>query len=114
VTRQQTLPRPGDTVEAIWPVARDLFRKADRRGVPIRLVGVTMSGFETETHPQLGMFEARGPAADRVVAGAVDRLRDRYGRDSVRRAALLADADRGRARSERGDTDTHDAGRRDG
>jgi hypothetical protein len=35
------------------------------------------------------MFEPTGPPADRVVAEAVDRLRERFGRDSVRRAALL-------------------------
>lgn len=92
VTRQQGLTRPADTVEAILPVARELFRKADRRGVPIRLIGITMSGFDAEPEPQLGMFESREPPADRVVAQAVDRLRDRFGRDSVRRAALLSSA----------------------
>ena len=90
VTRQRGLPAPADTVEAVWPAARMLFRRADRRRVPIRLVGVTLSGFE-EPAAQLGMFAADGPSADRVVADAVDRLREKFGRDSVRRAALLED-----------------------
>ena len=89
VTRQTGVPTPADTVEAIWPVARELFRKADRRGAGIRLVGVTLSGFDGEPATQLGMFEPTGPPSDRVVAEAVDRLRERFGRDSVRRAALL-------------------------
>jgi nucleotidyltransferase/DNA polymerase involved in DNA repair len=89
VTRQSGVPLPADTVEAIWPVARGLFRKADRRGAAIRLVGVTLSGFDGDPATQLGMFEPTGPPADRVVAEAVDRLRERFGRDSVRRAALL-------------------------
>jgi len=93
VTRQCGLPAPADTVETIWPVARMLFHKADRGRVPIRLVGVTLSGFGDKPATQLGMFTPAGPPADRVVAEAVDRLRERFGRDSVRRAALLDDFD---------------------
>jgi nucleotidyltransferase/DNA polymerase involved in DNA repair len=93
VTRQTSLPAPADTVETIWPVARELFRTADRRGAAIRLVGVTLSGFDGEPAAQLGMFEPAGPPADRVVADAVDRLRERFGRDSVQRAALLDNDD---------------------
>ena len=93
VSRQTGVPVPADTVEAIWPVARELFRKADRRGAAIRLVGVTLSGFDGDPATQLGMFEPAGPLADRVVAEAVDRLRERFGRDSVRRAALLENDD---------------------
>jgi len=93
VTRRTGVPAPADTVEAIWPVARELFRKADRRGAGIRLVGVTLSGFDAAPATQLGMFEAAGPPANRVVAEAVDHLRERFGRDSVRRAALLGNDD---------------------
>lgn len=89
VTRQSALPAPADTVEAVWPTARALFRKADRRGAAIRLVGVTLSGFDGDPVSQIGMFGEAGPPADRVVADAVDRLREKFGRDSVRRAALL-------------------------
>lgn len=94
LTRQSGLRAPADTVEAVWPVARELFRKADRPGTPIRLVGVTLSGFDVEASGQLGMFEDAGPPTDRVVAEAVDRLRERFGRDSVRRAALLENDER--------------------
>ena len=74
-------------------MARALFRKADRGRVPIRLVGVTLSGFDDEPAAQLGMFTPAGPPADRRVADAVDRLREKFGRDSVRRAALLDDSE---------------------
>lgn len=89
VTRQRTLDAPADTVETIWPVARELFRGADRPRSRIRLVGVTMSGFGSTGDPQIGLFESPRPAVDRAVADAVDRLRERFGRDSVRRAALI-------------------------
>ena len=94
VTRQRTTGNPVDTVEGIWPVARDLFRKADRAGKPIRLIGVTLSSFDTDAEPQLGLFEVPGVPTDRRVAEAIDRLRERFGKDSVQRAALLGHSDR--------------------
>jgi len=94
VTRQCSVENPVDTVEGIWPVARDLFRKADRKGVPIRLIGVTLSSFDVRQEPQLGMFDSVEVPTDRRVAEAVDRLRERFGKDSVQRAALLGRTDR--------------------
>lgn len=95
VTRQRAVDSPACTVEGIWPVARDLYRNVDRAGVPIRLIGVTLSGFDGAAELQLGMFDAPGAPLDQRVAAAVDRLRERFGEDSVQRAALLADANRG-------------------
>jgi DNA polymerase-4 len=91
VTRQQSLDQPIDTVERIWPAARELFRTADRSGTPIRLIGITMSSFGRDPEAQLGMFEEAGPPTDQRIAEAVDRLRKRFGRDSVQRAALLGE-----------------------
>ncbi len=98
VTRQRGVDDPVDTVEGIWPVARDLFREADRAGVPIRLIGVTLSGFDADAEPQLGLFQRPAVPTDRRVAEAVDKLRERFGQDSVQRAALLGHADRGSQR----------------
>lgn len=90
VTRQTTVERAVDTVERIWPVARALFRQADRPERKVRLVGVYLSGFGHSGTGQLGLFEAsEGPSDDRRVAEAVDRLAQRYGDDAVTRAALL-------------------------
>ncbi len=87
-TRQRTLADPVDTVEALWPAARTLFREADRPKRRVRLVGVTVSGFDAGA-AQLGLFDAGRPAVDRRVAAVVDRLSERYGRGAVTRAALL-------------------------
>jgi len=94
VTRQRAAESPVDTVEAIWPVARDLFRNADRPGIPIRLIGVTLSNLDAETESQLGIFDTPGEPANRRVAEAIDTLRERFGKDSVKRAALLDQPDR--------------------
>lgn len=88
LTRRQTLDAPVDTMETLWPAARELFRKADRPKRKIRLVGVTVSGFDAAP-PQLGLFEAAGPDIDHRVAEVVDRLSERYGRGTLTRAVLL-------------------------
>ena len=43
VTRQQQLPAPADTTDALWPAVRQLFAKADQTRQAIRLVGVSVS-----------------------------------------------------------------------
>lgn len=104
VTRQRTLPRGVDTTERIWPVARDLFRQADRPERRVRLVGVTASGLQPTGERQLALFEqdVRGaeqatgdsvgqPDTDSRVATAVDALAERFGSGTVTRATLLED-----------------------
>lgn len=88
VTRQRTLPEPVNTVEKIWPVARELLRKADRPKLRVRLVGVTLSALDRDAAGQADLFvEDRG--VDDRVAEAVDSLTERFGRGTVTRASLL-------------------------
>jgi len=97
-TRQRTLEEPAATTERIWPVARELFRELDDPKRRVRLIGVSLTGFTGEAARQLSMFEgdAEGDAialepddSDIRIAGAMDALNDRFGRDAVTRAALL-------------------------
>ena len=88
VTRQITLPRPVDTFEGIWPVAVRLFRAADRQSRKVRLIGVSLSGLVSGEAGQLSLFPT-DRSEDRRVADAVDRLKERFGRDAVTRAELL-------------------------
>jgi nucleotidyltransferase/DNA polymerase involved in DNA repair len=107
VTRQRPLPRSVDTTERIWPVARELFREADRPERRVRLIGVTATGLEMAADRQLALFEpglkgeepaedhAQRQASDERVASAVDQLADRFGPGTITRAALLKEG-RGR------------------
>ncbi len=97
-TRQRTLDEPAATTEKIWPVARQLFRELDDRRRRVRLIGVSLTGFGEEAARQLTMFESGPGGEDPVsepddsdvrIAGALDALEDRFGRNSVTRAALL-------------------------
>ena len=57
VTRQEQLPAPADTTEAMWPAARRLLAKADQTRQAIRLIGVSVTLFEGER--QLVLFGSR-------------------------------------------------------
>lgn len=88
VTRQQQLPAPADTTEALWPPARRLLVKADQTRQAIRLIGVSVSLFEGER--QMALFSARDDRHRRV-ARAVDRLTEKFGDGAIRRGPPRAE-----------------------
>ncbi len=91
ITRQTTLPQPTDLEADIFGAAFALFEAAWGRGRPVRLIGVGVSGLQTPAR-QLGLFETAAPD-DRAgkLAEAVDKIRDKYGWDAVKRASALDD-----------------------
>ena len=90
MTRQRTLQEPVNTVEKIWPVARELLRTADRLRLRVRLVGVTLSALDRAASGQADLF-VPDTGVDTRVAEAVDALAERFGSGTVTRAALLED-----------------------
>lgn len=104
-TAQRSLPLPITTEQAVFRVARSLFRKlrrADR--TPVRLLGVGLSHFEGKDAEaaQLGLFETEEPSAavesqddglerdrDRALTRALDQIRARYGSGSILPAGLV-------------------------
>jgi len=92
VTRQRTLKEPVNTVEKIWPVARELLRAADRPRLRVRLVGVTLSALNRSDSGQSDLF-LPDSGLDSRVAEAVDALTERFGSGTVTRAALLDEGD---------------------
>ena len=71
------------------PVARELFRLADRPERRVRLVGVTAASLRASGEGQLSLFSGGEPRTDERIADAVDELAERFGRDAITRAALL-------------------------
>jgi len=94
VTRQasRTLRAPVSSDRAIAPVAHALLARlrAERR-TAARLIGVALSQFTGGD--QLDFLDVAGEPAegerDRQLAAAVDRVRERYGRDAIAPAVLL-------------------------
>lgn len=68
----------------LMPIARELFDRLYRRRMLIRLVGVRFSGLIRGVQ-QLNMFEDTSEMVRLYMA--VDKLRKRYGSDSVKRAS---------------------------
>lgn len=88
VTRQAPLPATCLTRDLIAAGA-ELLRK-NWTGRPVRLLGISLSGFEKAESGQLSLFEPpERDTRERQLEQAVDTLRERFGEDAVRRAALL-------------------------
>ena len=104
VTRRVTLAAPTDDDRLIYRTARDLLARVEA-GRPVRLAGVTVSGFDEAEAPGTGQLDLFGaspgpggaPAADprrQALHAALDKLADKYGERTVAPADL---ADRGEA-----------------
>ena len=92
MTRQVTLPHRVNSTETIYDTACSILsgiELADR----VRLIGVGVSGFESEGPSQLSLMPEPKPQSDEKRRGrldrAVDALRERYGRDAVVRGRLF-------------------------
>jgi DNA polymerase IV len=104
-TAQRSLPLPITTEQAVFRVARSLFRKLRRANrTSVRLLGIGLSHFEGKDAEaaQLGLFDtdAPSPAAegdddaregdrDRALTRALDQIRARYGAASIVPAGLV-------------------------
>ena len=78
-TRAKTLRAPTALDRVIADTARELFQRAWRKGERIRLLGVGVSGLE-HVEGQLGLFDDGKRTRTTAV---VDKIRRRFGSDSV-------------------------------
>jgi len=95
ITRQSTLPQPSDLEGDIFEAGFALFQAAWSRGRPVRLIGIGVAGLQVPAR-QMGLFEASEGQADAraaKLAGAVDKIRAKYGWDALKRAAQLDEDD---------------------
>jgi len=85
--RSRTLPEPVVSDRAVASIAKELLAALrQRRHVPARLVGVTLSQLtHQDTVDQLSLFEAPSLESerDRALARAVDRVREKFGRKAL-------------------------------
>jgi DNA polymerase-4 len=92
ITRRVTLVQPTDLAEVLYNEAGRLLRRELKPGVKLRLIGVGASGL-TQSR-QLALFGVPTQQLSRL-SQAVDDIRRRYGRDSIRRASFLDRTDEG-------------------
>jgi DNA polymerase-4 len=99
LTRATTLPEPTDVGGAIYRAALALLERVPRRQRKVRLLGISASRLvPAERGPaggaQLSLFRKDRGERARLLERALDAIRDRFGQDAIRRAALEPEAGR--------------------
>lgn len=89
ITRSTTLGRPTDGTAELWATARALFDAwAGLAFRPVRLIGLS-AGALTRDPGQLELFGEPTRSRSRGVDQLTDRITDRFGKRSIRRAGTL-------------------------
>lgn len=86
-TRQISLAQPADQDGIIFEAALELLNSIWSKGRPVRLLGVGVSRLTPRAH-QLSLWDTQDQKERRLL-DALDRLRDRYGKDVVRSGRTL-------------------------
>jgi DNA polymerase-4 len=92
LTRNRTIPEPTDLTEEIFGAVKMMLGKISLEDKPVRLLGVGLSRFEAEPTDQLELFgEETAQPRERLrkVSRAVDRIRGKYGYDSISRGRII-------------------------
>jgi len=84
ITRQARLEQNTDADGEIYEHARELFKGVWKSGRAVRLLGVGVSDLGLPIR-QLSLFDGSGQEQEKLRA-AIDDIRNRFGRDAVRRA----------------------------
>ncbi len=87
-THQRKLITPTDITDEISKTARELYREA-YQGIPVRLLGVRATDITSEEYVQIGLFEQEKREKLRKLDASIDKIRGKYGRDSIQRASFL-------------------------
>jgi DNA polymerase IV len=89
-TRSQSLSEPTDLTEVIWQTADSLLQsRVSAQWLPLRLMGVGATRLVGEEQVQHDLFGQDWRARQKALEGAMDAIRDQYGRGAIRRARLL-------------------------
>lgn len=95
VSHQTLLDSPTASTDVIYRTACDLFDEL-WDGTPVRLLGIrTTKLTEEDTPVQLTLFDYQQPVSDKQqkLDAALDKIRARYGKDSVKRGSLVDSPD---------------------
>lgn len=93
ITRQMTIP-PTDISKRIFACGCELLEKNWDSRKPVRLIGVSLSGFEVQSEIQLDLFstladESLADDKDEKIQKAIDDIRNKFGKDKVSWGTLL-------------------------
>ncbi len=63
--------------------------KRNRGTKPIRLLGISLTNFESDMSQQLSLFDASDESSSGKVDRMVDEVRDKFGYKAIHRASIL-------------------------
>jgi DNA polymerase-4 len=93
LTRARTIPAPTSSATTIFRAAAELFHRVDRRGAPVRLLGVGLTGLVNASQLELFGGSAAGGAEDVARQDRLDEAEDsivaRFGAAALARARTL-------------------------
>jgi DNA polymerase-4 len=95
LTRAHSVPRATDIDTEIFEEVRELFRRNWKRGVPVRLLGVHVSGW-AKGGEQMDLLNEERHEKWKHTMAAADRVRDRFGESAVSLGTSLRGAFRER------------------
>ena len=87
-SKQMTLPSTTNVTEKIYACAKALFTECWNH-TPIRLLGVSTSKASSENYEQYHLFDQDKYERLSKLNQAIDKIRDRYGDDSIKRACFI-------------------------
>lgn len=91
VSHQMALDTPTASTDVIYDKACRLFDEL-WDGTPVRLLGIRTSKLVSDTEPiQLSLFDYKAPVSEKQkkLDAALDQIRERYGKDSIKRGSLM-------------------------
>jgi len=97
ITRSRTLDHPVMSTDDVYREALDIFRGESLGGRKVRLIGVSVSGFDSAS--QTSLFTDSSERTDTIEKVVAD-IRGRFGKTAITRASLLKSTDSKNAAAE--------------
>ncbi|MCI0695843.1 DNA polymerase IV [candidate division KSB1 bacterium] len=94
-TRQRKLPEFTNDAATMRQLALEIFRKFDRQGKKVRLIGLGMSHLNNVGGEQLSLFQTEEQTRRDKVSNLLDTLRAKHGEEAATRASLLGNEPEG-------------------
>lgn len=92
-TRQKTITQPTNLCEEIMPVVLDLLKKNYDFQIPLRTIGVSISGLRKDDgYVQLNLFtNEKQKQKQQALEETMDRIRDKFGFEKIKRCSMKLD-----------------------
>lgn len=88
-SHQRKLSEPTDVTSEIYQISKQLFSELWDQRTPLRLLGIALTGLAREGYIQASLFPDTHKEKARKLDHAIDRIRNRYGPDTIQRGATL-------------------------